>query len=322
MNFIPLLGTIIPWVAAAVAAGGIVATGAGFLGRMNWVLDLFSHFRPQYFLVLTLSSFTLFLYGQVFVAAISGIFALVNLIIILPLYFSGQKEQKPEEEGITNRQYRAVSINVLQDNQEYELAAEFIINVQPDILLLVEVNSTWLEALGPALDCLPFSIHQVREDNYGIALFSRFPMVEAKIVELIGPGIPSICSEVALEGFKLTVLGTHPAPPKSRIQSEQRNHQLQKITDLAASTTGPLIVMGDLNVTPWSPYFKGLLAGSGLKDSRRGFGIQATWPVRRPHLWIPIDHILVSSHIQTGRFYKGGDIGSDHFPVICSFSIK
>jgi endonuclease/exonuclease/phosphatase (EEP) superfamily protein YafD len=313
----------LPWLSALAALAGILATTAGFLGRMNWFLDLFSHFRPQYFLLLLLTTLILVLFRNFPLAFVSGIFAVLNLILILPLYFrkSDDSRRLNTEEKEKDKPYRAVSINVLQDNQEYRRAASFIRDLKTDLLLLVEVNKRWLAELEPALESLPFSIQEPRDDNYGIALFSRFPILEARVVGLISPEMPSICALVALKGFKLTVLGTHPSPPKSYKQSKERNQQLNKLAVLAASISTPLLVMGDLNLTNWSPYYKSFIKQSGLRDSRQGFGIQATWPVNKPHLWIPIDHILHSPHLQVDRFQKGANISSDHFPVICDFSL-
>jgi endonuclease/exonuclease/phosphatase (EEP) superfamily protein YafD len=258
-------------------------------------------------------------YNDILLASASSLFALLNLVFILPFFFpvkSGAYHRKDR-----HRTYRAVSMNVLQDNQEYEIAGSFIEEVQPDLLVLVEVNKKWLSELEPALESLPFSIQAPREDNYGIALFSRFPILDGSKIGFIDPEIPSICAEIALEGFKVKVLGTHPAPPKSRVQSEQRNLQLEKIAGLASSTQGPLLVMGDLNVSNWSHYFEALLKDSSLKDTRRGFGVLPTWPVKRPHFWVPIDHILVSRHLEVHLLERGPNTGSDHFPIYCDFSL-
>jgi endonuclease/exonuclease/phosphatase (EEP) superfamily protein YafD len=322
MSVFLMMSNILPWLAALAAIAGILGTTAGFLGRMSWVLDLFSHFRPQYLVLLLVTAIVLVWYGHYPLAGASALFALLNLYQILPLYLPGASNKRHTPTGYSGNAYRAVSINVLQDNQDYQRAASFIEESQPDILLLVEVNHAWLAALEPALDSLPFSIQEPRDDNYGIALFSRFPICEARVVGLISPEMPSICASIAIKGFTLTVLGTHPSPPKSKRQSQERNDQLKKLAALAASISSPLIVMGDLNLTNWSPYFRSLITNSALHDSRRGFGIQFTWPVKRPHLWIPIDHILLSSHLHVQNFTKGAYTGSDHYPIICDFSLN
>jgi endonuclease/exonuclease/phosphatase (EEP) superfamily protein YafD len=84
----------------------------------------------------------------------------------------------------------------------------------------------------------------------------------------------------------------------------------------------PVIVAGDFNATPFSPIFRKVIKISGLKDSREGFGWQPSWPTYVPLLWLPIDHILVSSEIQVHNRATGSFIGSDHYPVFADLSIN
>jgi endonuclease/exonuclease/phosphatase (EEP) superfamily protein YafD len=60
---------------------------------------------------------------------------------------------------------------------------------------------------------------------------------------------------------------------------------------------------------------------SNLHDSRKGFGIQPTWPSDKPIFMVPIDHVLVSKEIRIQNRFTGPDIGSDHRPVIVDFSL-
>lgn len=77
-----------------------------------------------------------------------------------------------------------------------------------------------------------------------------------------------------------------------------------------------MIVMGDLNATPWSRPFAWLRERTGLCDSRAGFGIQASFPAASALLRIPIDHLLASCPIGVRERRIGRDVGSDHLPVV------
>jgi len=102
-----------------------------------------------------------------------------------------------------------------------------------------------------------------------------------------------------------------------------RNHQLNEIANyIREGSEGYTILAGDLNVTPYSYYFRDLLRGSGLIDSGLGYGWQPTWSIRMPWFAIPIDHILVSPDIQVTNRAIGPSLGSDHHPVVVSFDIK
>ena len=84
----------------------------------------------------------------------------------------------------------------------------------------------------------------------------------------------------------------------------------------------PVLLLGDLNTTPWSFHFQHLLKESGLKNSMKGFGHQPSWPSNIPFLRIPLDHVLHSEEITIHNRMIGRNIGSDHLPVIVDFSIK
>jgi endonuclease/exonuclease/phosphatase (EEP) superfamily protein YafD len=76
-----------------------------------------------------------------------------------------------------------------------------------------------------------------------------------------------------------------------------------------------MILLGDLNTTAWSHAFQKLVKQMDLKDSRKGYGLQITWPSMMPILGITIDHCLISDTISVLDHKIGPNIGSDHYPV-------
>jgi endonuclease/exonuclease/phosphatase (EEP) superfamily protein YafD len=94
-----------------------------------------------------------------------------------------------------------------------------------------------------------------------------------------------------------------------------RRVQLQRLAADLAVETGPRMVIGDFNVTPFSPLFDDLLRDTGLIDARRVQGLQVTWPTYALPLWIAIDHCLVDEAIPVVDVRHGPDIGSDHYPL-------
>jgi endonuclease/exonuclease/phosphatase (EEP) superfamily protein YafD len=83
-----------------------------------------------------------------------------------------------------------------------------------------------------------------------------------------------------------------------------------------------LIFLGDLNLTPWSPYYSRLIRNTGLHNTRLGFGIEPSWiePATHVHLpnWvttlvkIPIDHIFVSQDLKVVDCQTIKTANSDH----------
>ena len=212
-------------------------------------------------------------------------------------------------------QFRVMLINVNSRTGDPARVMAAIRAEDPDVLLLEELSERW----RPLVDVLSQSYRgrciDLREDNFGIGLFSRFGMQEQEIVQVGMTPVPTALASIGLGGEEIVVIGTHPLPPAGRAYSAGRNDHLAKLprfVDAGRAT----VLMGDLNTTPWNGHFRVLLDESGLKDTSRGWGVQPTWPVANILLRIPLDHCLVSDRIVVLDRRIGGDVGSDHFPLI------
>jgi endonuclease/exonuclease/phosphatase (EEP) superfamily protein YafD len=186
----------------------------------------------------------------------------------------------------------------------------------------MEVDNRWQSALSELEATYPFNKRSARQDNFGIAFFSRLPLESIEIVKIEESPVESVLVRCRIEGKPLLIIGTHPTPPIGRTYSTLRNQQLGALARIAATETGEVILLGDLNVTPWSPFFRDLLQNSHLRDSRTGFGVQPSWPTDSLIKRIPIDHCLISQGIDIYRRWIGPDVGSDHFPVVVEFSLN
>jgi endonuclease/exonuclease/phosphatase (EEP) superfamily protein YafD len=298
------------------AAGVVLCTTTvfGSLGRFSWFLDLFSHFRVQYLFGLSILGLLLLIFKRRKTATIFLAFAGINLAIVLPLYFGGQAEVP--ESAYT---LRALLLNVNTRFGDANRVKHVIQEFDADIVVLEEISSQWVEDLQWLTVSHPHFRIQPREDNFGIGLFSKFPLREGDIVYIGDAKVPSIDATLDIGPSTLGVIATHPLPPGSASYSRWRNDQLDKIAHYVLSNS-PMLLLGDLNVTPWNHYFKRLLKHTGLRDSSQGRGIQPTWPNFNPLLRIPIDHCLHSPDILVTKKQIGPDVGSDHYPVIIDFT--
>lgn len=297
--------------------GAALTTLAAFGAQFDWRLELLCHFRVQYFWALTLATVMFVACRHWRLAGVSAAVAAVNLALIVPLYFGG--DRLPGEQPLV----RAMSINVHYLNRNYAGVLELVRRDRPDVLLLLEVTPEFAKGMSPLDSEYPFSRALPRYDAAGLALFSRLPIEQFDIRGRAEIGLPTFVAEIALPTGLLTLIGTHPASPGSADHAAMRNRQLTAIARWAREAPNPVMVLGDLNTTSWSPYFADLISDGELRDTRRGFGVQSTWPSAVPLLFrIPIDHCLVSSEIGVQARRVGSAVRSDHRPIVVDFWLE
>ncbi|MBU0533621.1 MAG: endonuclease/exonuclease/phosphatase family protein [Candidatus Omnitrophica bacterium] len=303
-----------------IAAAGFVmsvSTVLSFLGALYWFLDLFAHFRVQYFIGLSIVSLLLLIprkYNKV--ALCFGLLAIVNLSTILPLYFG-----RTTNDFNSQLSQRILSINVNTQFGNVTKVIKVIRDYNPDIVVLEEIDDKWVSSLQSLSNPYLYSKIQSREDNFGIALYSKYPFTQADIIDIGDAEVPSIFAEVATDNGRVTILATHPLPPTSKEYFLLRNAQFEGVPEYIHKATSPVMLIGDFNTSPWSYYFGKLLKETGLKDSSKGRGVQPTWPSHNPILLIPIDHCLYSTGIEIIQKEIGPNVDSDHYPVIIDFVI-
>ena len=301
-----------------------LATLLNYLGDRYHAFELLTHFRLQYLGVSLISGAALMLLSdsdrrRLWVLPILLLTAL-NGLPVIPYYVPN----KPVESA-NGPSLRVLNANVLISNTQYERLAQLIQREAPDLVALEEVDATWLTVLEPTLHhSYPYRKLVPLDSPFGIALYSKLPLsgVQVKFFGNAYRGrlFPSILAQVRYGGQKtLSVLVTHPLPPMSGF--EVRNSQLADIAAQRAGFGNNLVVVGDLNISQWSPYFSRFIAATGLRDSQRGFGVQPSWPADIPLLRVPIDHVLVSPGIAVLNRRLGPDIGSDHLPVIADLQV-
>ena len=298
------------------ACGAVLAlaTVVSFFGSFWWFLDLFSHFRVQFLVGLVSIAIVLLFRRRYQAPVIFGVFAILNLCTIAPLYFG--KEPQPRA---ASRSYRSLLINVNTESGLPEKVADAIQQLNPDVLVLEEINDKWMRALSVALHAYPYSKVMTREDNFGIGLFSKYPMNKSEIRGIGEADVPTAIAEVELPDGRITVIATHPLPPGGWENSRLRNDQLAKLPEVVTNANSPVLLVGDLNATPWCIHFKRLLSQSGLQDGSQGRGVLGTWPTFLPILLIPIDHCLHSRGTHVTKKATGPKVGSDHYPLVVDF---
>lgn len=311
---------------------GLASTMFGGFASSIWVADLFVQFRIQLGIGMLAIACLLLISRQWLWVVVCLIGIAINVgpawPYLVPRANVGVAEF-PQGLPADSCRFRLLSLNVLTSNRNADQVIELIELQQPDFVVLMEVDSKWEQALESVKQEFPFTEFHPRPDNFGIAFLSRHPWSQTEVFHSKRLDLPSI--DVRFDhGFpssdskarKLRLIATHPIPPISTQAWNARNEQLINVAGRFDSETANIMV-GDLNLTPWSPHFERVLKIGQLSDSSQGFGLTPTWYLFPTWLGgIKIDHILVGSGVSPIQFRVGPDVGSDHRAVVLDFHVS
>lgn len=288
-----------------------IATIFGFLGEYFWLFDLFSHFRIQYLIVAAVCACILYYAGKSHLGMLSIIIIIFNFCQFYQYYI-------PKEDNHTPPEISVLTYNVFTNNDNYKDVIEAIHSSETDIVFLMEVNQAWITKLRILGETYPYKIIQAREDNFGVALYSKYPLEKQQIKYF--SDVPSIFAKIQIGQKSLNIIGTHPVPPASRFGTKSRNKHLSSLASFSNNLENEVLIMGDLNTTPFSFAFQKLLKDANFTDSAIGFGLSPTWSQQLPIFAIAIDHILVSKNTTVIERTVGKSFGSDHSMVMAKLA--
>ena len=115
-------------------------------------------------------------------------------------------------------------------------------------------------------------------------------------------GIPALSFGVG--GFN--ILSLHPANPIRNFAARDAEFAAISAQLGVDKTPENLVLLGDLNATPYCTGLKDVMRHLKLRNARAGRGLLGTYPVWLPTaaLRIPIDHVLVGENIVVRRFSR------------------
>lgn len=298
-------------ISALVLAGCIVATAAAYTAQWHWLLELFSHFRMQYVAILILLALFYAWRRRFLTVGIAAVCAGLNFIPIASVLATSVDTQVPAG----TEQWVLLSANLNGHNDNVTAVLDNVAAEQPDVVVLQEYTFRWAANLAGLKTQYPHYFELPREDNFGLALYSRWPLASVETLAL-GDSTPAIVAELATAHGRLQVIGVHFLPPLTADRAAQRGRQFEALAKLAADINTPLAVVGDFNATPWSPEFRRWIEATGLHNGIDGRGVTYTWPTTMPIFRIPIDACVVNDGLTIVAQRRGNHIGSDHYPLV------
>lgn len=285
-----------------------LGTAASPLGIWSSHLERMSHFRFGWIVLLLLLLAFFLKRGQRLPAIASGILLAGSVLTILP-YWIPPAAPARQDSGL-----KFIAWNLLWENPRKGEALPWLLEQDADVLVLTECTDDWRARLEKLSTEYPHRITSGRDGAEGMWVLSRHPL-DAPDPAGLAARKPWISTVMHAPQGPVRLLGMHPRTPRSGHRFDERNEQYETAADIAMASDIPVVLLGDLNCSPFSPWFRRLLRDGRLKDSGKGFGLPSTW--RSNGIGLPIDHILVSPSWQVlERSVHPDRMGSDHHPVI------
>lgn len=242
---------------------------------------------------------------------------------IVPMTALWPREVADADGSADERRLSIISSNVLMENRDPEPLKKLIAEYRPDIVLLLETDDWWAEAMADT--CASYeTVHSRPQDNhYGMIFMTDLEVTYFEFVDLIEEKIPSIEARLRLRsGEKVRFFGLHPRPPTPGIDTDQRDAELivvaRKIQD---EEDEPTVVAGDLNDVAWSHTTRLFRRISGLLDPRIGRGFYSSFHADRWWMRWPLDHLFHSNDFILERLACLPNVGSDHFPYYVELAL-
>lgn len=298
---------------AGLGALTLLAAAAG----LGWLPELATHFRPQYVAALALLAPALLALRRRVLAAVAACLLAINAweagAYLLP---SAATPGAAADGGAT----RVVALNLYYRNGDFTASRAYLERAAADVLVLSELTPGAVLALKPVTDRYPHRISVDRRSPWGLGVYSRYPLRDARWTNLGVRGGFNVHATVAAPGGAFELVAVHLASPTTPAHAALRDAQLAELARLLGppeSRAGrpPRVLVGDFNTTPFAPAFRALLAATGMHDARRPQGLLGTWPAPWLPLLIQIDHCVADASAGVVRVTRGPYVGSDHYPL-------
>lgn len=303
----------------------IFATFWALLPRDEWWVRGFDFPRIQFIVIAVVVLALLVIFDDEIVIIdiclliMLAIALIFQLRMVLPYTFLWKKEVKNAENLDETHQIKLLVSNVLTPNDNKQALLNHVKTYQPDILLTLETDQAWENALAVIEDDYPYQVKIPLDNLYGMHLYSRLELIDPEVKFLIVDDIPSIHTQLRLKnGEVVRLYCLHPMPPSptEADKSTTRDAELLMVGEEINHNDYPAILAGDLNDVAWSRTTRMFQRVSGLLDPRIGRYFINTFHVKYPFFRWALDHVFHSNVFTFVNMARLPSIGSDHFPVL------
>ncbi len=299
-----------------------VFTCMSLFARHHWLADICANLRVQWVIALRIV-------GLVSVATRRWKLLAVQclLLVIHAPWFVSAFSQEQTSPGPA--EFTVASVNVFTPNRRFDDIEAEMLRSNADIVAVVELSPPLSRHLSGAFsERYPYSrLNPQGEGNFGIGLYSREPFSNARVEYFNDERLTSIVARLEIRGTTIAVIATHTLPPMGPGNFAHRNRHLRMLAEKVqefrqAEPEVPVIVLGDLNLTPWSPIFQDFTTEAALVPATSGQRVTPTWyRFSAFPFGLVLDHILTTSNLNCTSYLVGQDIGSDHRMVTATLKL-
>jgi endonuclease/exonuclease/phosphatase (EEP) superfamily protein YafD len=299
--------------ALAVVAGCVV-TVLGFLDGRAFPGELLAIFRVQILAAALALAAVCALAGQRWFGAVALGLAVVNALGLVPAVAAGGR---PDPADPT---LRLLVANVWYPGHDYAPLLDLVEREKPDVVALIELTEDWAEGVSSGLAAYRHRTLQAQSGAYGIGIYSRVPLKDARIV-YPAAGWPAVArASVTVDARSVELFVVHgPAPIRRAVAARHRDF-MRGLGTLAADAGETALVCGDFNAAPWTAPYQELRDRGRLERDDPWRPFEWTYPVWNRLLHVPIDHCLASSAVAVAS-RRGPTIGSDHLPLLVDVAL-
>lgn len=247
--------------------------------------------------------------------------------MVLPYTMLWKKEvlNAKDKPDVQEHQLKIMVSNVLTTNDDTYKLVELVQQKQPDILITLESDEKWEKALNQIEADYSYTVKVPLDNLYGMHLYSKLELIDPEVKYLIIDDIPSIHTQLRLQGGRVIWLYClHPMPPSptEADKSTTRDAELLMVGKHIKDNEQTAILAGDLNDVAWSKTTRRFQRISGLLDPRVGRHFINTFHVDYPFLRWALDHLFHSPCFTVIDIQRLPSIGSDHFPVLTTLQYE
>lgn len=299
-----------------------------FIQNQHWVFRVPEFLKIQ-ILVLQIATLTAtFFFTQenpilwYFQAAQIGL--IVYHAYLLMRYTKFWRTTKQAKSTNASDKIKIIASNVYQFNTEYDRFVELIQKEKPDAFLTMESNANWERAMRVLEKDYPSYEKVTLENTYGMHFYTKLKVNSIQTHYFVAEDLPSIEAELeTADGYKFVFFGVHPPPPSPTEEetAKERDGDLLSVAKRVKECKLPVVVTGDFNNVAWAKSSLLFKRTSELIDARIGRGVLSTFHTKYWFFRVPLDLLFHSPEIFIEDIFICDGIGSDHFPIGCTFRI-